>query len=130
MEYDIEVKYDSLCAAALTNIYTLTKEHNTISMKNFNWDNDEHKFIFCLILSCYGVLQEKIITIDDTIKHRNFLNKKYKGRFPKIEKTTSKMPYAFDVNELLEYMRKSACELCGDSFNFGEIYYKYYAEEN
>ena len=128
MENDIFVKYDSLCMATLTNVYTLTKEHNAIHLKGFDWSNDEHKFFFCVLVSCHGVL-EKPISVDASWLTRRGLQKKYGDIIGKVGKTPKNSAIAIDVQEVLEYMRQNACEICGESFRFGDIYHAYYKGE-
>lgn len=125
MENDIFVKYDSICATTLMNILALTKEHKEIQLKGFDWSSDEHKFFFCVLVSCYGVL-EKPISIDVSRFRRRKLQKKYGGTIGKISRTPKDSVIAIDVQEILECMRQNACEICGDSFRFGDIYHAYY----
>lgn len=124
---DIAVKYDSVCMMALINIYTLTKDHTNIDLINFNWNNDEHKFIFAVIVATQNTLGDKPIYVDAPWYVRNYLNKKYKKTVGAIKKVSRKNEYGVNVQELLDFMRGGAKEIVGPNFNFGDIYHAYYA---
>lgn len=123
---DIAVKYDSVCMMALINIYTLTKDHANIDLINFNWNDDEHKFIFAVIVATQSTLGDKPIYIDAPWYIRNYLNKKYKKAVGAIKKVPRKNEYGVNVQELLDFMRGGAKEIVGPNFNFGDIYHAYY----
>ena len=48
MENDLQVKYDSLCYATYLNVQEKTKGAEDIVLKNFHYDNKEHKFVLFL----------------------------------------------------------------------------------
>jgi hypothetical protein len=124
---DIAVKYDSVCMMALINIYTLTKDHANIDLINFNWNNDEHKFVFAVIVATQSTLGDKPIYVDVPWYVRNYLNKKYKKVVGAIKKVPRKNEDGVNVQELLDIMRGGAKEIVGPNFNFGDIYHAYYA---
>jgi hypothetical protein len=124
---DIAVKYDSVCMMALINIYTLTKDQASIDLVNFNWNNDEHKFVFAVIVATQSTLGDKPIYVDVPWYVRNYLNKKYKKVVGAIKKVPRKNEDGVNVQELLDFMRGGAKEIVGSNFNFGDIYHAYYA---
>ena len=47
--------------------------------------------------------------------------------FSKVRKMNNKSEKYVDIPELLEYMRGTACDVCGEDFTFGDIYDEYYS---
>jgi hypothetical protein len=129
MENDIKVNYDALCYATFLNIGHLTKEADRIAFINFDTTNKEHLFVLAVTMACWNILGEKEVAIDQNLFRRAKLNKKYKNTC-KIAETKKDELHVVDVDELLEFMRGSACQSLGDEFTFGEIYDAYYAEES
>ena len=125
MENDLYVKYDSLCYATFLNLKYLSEGVNYIYLKNFEYDNKEHQFIIAIANACFNILGEKDLLVDLNIFQRKGLEKKYKS-FNVIRKPRGNPEKIVDVPELLEYMRGAACDLCGTSFTFGDIYDAYY----
>ena len=125
MDNDIRVQYDAICYATFLNIKTLIGKAERIAFRNFQYGNKEHQFILAVTMACWNILGEKQVAIDDNIFARITLNKKYKN-LGGIKKTT-KDELSIDVDEILEYMRGAACEICGDQFTFGDIYDAYYS---
>ena len=125
MDNDIRVQYDALCYATFVNIRTLTSKAERIAFRNFKYGNKEHQFILAVTMACWNILGEKQVAIDDNMFARATLSKKYKSLGG--VKKTNKDELSIDVDEILEYMRGAACEVCGDQFTFGDIYDAYYS---
>lgn len=125
---DLEVQYDSICLATMYNIKTMTSGADAIVFRNFDGANKEHLFVIAVTMSCWNVLGERKVLIDGGLFARARLNKKYKD-ISKIGKSTGKEQTFVDVNELLEFMRGHACQICGEDFTFGKIYDKYYSNK-
>ena len=126
MENDLQVKYDSLCYATFLNIRHLTKDESRIVLKNVDWKNMEHRFIIHIINACYSLLGEKDVAIDVGPLVRKSISRVCRS-FGKVKKILPTDEKFVDVPELLEYMRGTACELCGTEFTFGDIYKEYYS---
>lgn len=128
MENDIFVKYDSLCYATLVNIKTKTTDASRIVLRNFNWKDDEHKFVVAIINACYGVLGERTVAIETGPMTRGTIARKFSS-LGKIRKPRPDEDKFVDVAEMLEFMRPSAVSLCGEDFSFANIYKAYYERE-
>lgn len=126
MENDIRVKYDSLCYATMINIKTKTRGAERIVFRNFHYNNKEHQFVMSVAMACWNILGEKDVAVDDGIFARRALSKRYKHTC-KIGKAKEEETIFVDVEEMLEFMRGPACDLCGDQFTFGDIYDAYYS---
>lgn len=126
MENDLHVIYDSLCYATFANIRHLTKDSKRIVLRNFNWRDEDHKFIIAVINACYSLLEEKEVAIDDNALVRKAIEKQFKS-IGKIRRAKKSDNVFVDVEELLEYMYPTAIELCGLVFTFSDIYKEYYA---
>lgn len=126
MKEELRLEYDSLCYATMVNIHTKSLGADRIVLRNFHYDNKEHQFVLAVTMACWNILGEKEIAIDDNMFARKMLNKKYKN-ICKIGKATEEETKYVDVEELLEFMRPHAIEICGDGFTFGDIYDAYYS---
>lgn len=129
MEKDVRVNYDSICYATFINLKTKTSGANRIAFKNFDYKNDEHKFVLSVATACWNILGAKNIAIDSGFFTRKKLGWKYR-KLCKIEKTKKDEKVVVDIQELLEFMRGAACALCGINFSFADIYNEYYNERN
>lgn len=124
MEDVLQVKYDSICYITFKNIHFLTDGANRIVLKNFDWQNKEHKFVVAIINACYGLLDNRKVAIDVSPLTRGAIARKYPafGRVGKPRKDETKF---VDVPDLLEKMRRYANESCG--VEFSDIYDAYYS---
>lgn len=127
MENDLRIKYDCICYKTFLNLRYLTEDAKCIVLKNFDYHDDEHQFILAIVAACSGLLGDKEVAIDVNIFYRKSLTKKYPN-LGKIKRVTGKEKKVVDVPELLEFMRPSAVELCGEWFLFDDIYREYYEE--
>ena len=129
MRNNVEVNYDALCYAAMINIKTKTAGAERIVFRNFHYNNKEHLFVMAITMACWNILGEREVAIDDGLFSRIKLNRRYK-RTCKIGKAKKIEEIFVDVEELLEFMRGPACEVCGNEFTFGDIYDAYYARKD
>lgn len=125
---DIRVQYDALAWATYVNIDIKTSGTDKIVFHNFDGNNKEHLYVMAVVMSCWNVLGEKAVYIDDNVFVRARLSRRYKN-ICKVGKATGEEENYIDINELLDFMRDTACQMCGPEFTFGDIYDKYYAEE-
>ena len=122
----LDVKYDAICYAALQNIAYKTKGAERIVLRNFYYNNEEHLFVIGLIMSCWSILGERTVAIDDGMFARYALTKKYK-QITKVEKAKDNEDVYVDVDDMLEFMRPYAESLCGETFLYSDIYDAYYS---
>ena len=127
MENDLRVKYDSICYKTFLNVRYLTEGADCIVLKNFDYNDDEHRFVLAVVVACSSILGNRDLAIDINLFQRKLIAKKY-PTIGKIKKVTGKENKVVDVPELLDFMRPSAMELCGEYFTFDDIYNEYYAE--
>ena len=126
MENDLQVKYDSLCYATYLNVQHKTKDAEDIVLKNFHYNNKEHKFVLAVIMACRSILGDRKVVVDDNLWARMKMAQKYHSAIYVVKNNVDNQPYV-DVEDMLEFMRGSACELCGPEFTFGDIYDAYYS---
>ena len=126
MENDLQVKYDSLCYATYINVQDKTKGAEDIVLKNFHYDNKEHKFVLAVIMACRSILGDRKVIVDDNLWARMKMAHKYHSAVYVVKNNVGDQPYV-DVEDMLEFMRGAACELCGSDFTFGDIYDAYYS---
>lgn len=125
MHNDIQINYDALCYATMINVKTKSAGADRIVFRNFHYGNKEHQFVLAVTMACWNILGEREVAIDDNMFSRAMLNKRYK-RTCKIGKARKDEDKYIDIEELLEFMRGPACQVCGDQFTFGDIYDAYY----
>ena len=124
---DLQIKYDSLCYYIFNAVRNLSHGADSINLKNFDGRNEEHLLVLAVTAACAGVLGDKVVTIDGPMGLRRRLAAKHKKS---IEIKKNQGGYEqIDVQEILDGLRGWACELCGPEFTFGDIYRKYYCEE-
>lgn len=126
MRDELQLRYDSLCYATMINIKTKTSGAKRIVFRNFRSENKEHLFVMAVTMACWNILGEREIAIDDSLIARAKLSNKYKN-VCSIKKARNNEQIFIDVEEMLEFMRGTACELCGPEFTFGDIYDAYYS---
>ena len=126
MENDLQVKYDSLCYTTFLNIRHLTKDADRIALKGVDWKNLEHRFVVHIVNACYNILGARDVVMDAGPLTRSTIARACRS-FGKVRKIREDETIFVDVPELLEFMRGTACELCGTEFTFGDIYNEYYS---
>ena len=120
--------YDEICGATFVNLYTMSKETNTIILAPFNPRNKEHLFVL-------GVAQGLASAKDMKIKlltSKFWLRKLNKGidKENRMEKANGKdIMFAIDPDRLLTFMRPAAKECCGEDFTFADICDEFYSRK-
>lgn len=116
-----EKKYDEICGVTYVNIFTLTKNEQSIVISPFNPKNSEHLFILHVAKGVAAVTGKTVY-----VKTNRFqlwkLNRKINKdcRFKKLNKKN--IDKAIEPDKLINFMKKFAKGLCGEDFNFGQIY--------
>lgn len=129
---ELERKYNQICEAALVKIYVKTQdlvdtEDGVVPLKNFNFRNDEHKFILGVARALGGIRGTQV-AVDTNFIRLWWENRKIKVENSKLLKYKKEYnEYAADPEEILAELRPWAEELCGCGFTFDDIYYEFYA---
>lgn len=114
---EIYDKMDEISQIALINIYTLSKNENTINLRNLDVNNKEHLFLF-KIADILGMTIEKELTVDCGFWQRMKLKKIVKR---KIKKEI--LENGINTPEVLDFMRPRLKELFPDgNTDFGMVY--------
>ena len=120
--------YDEICGATFVNLYTMSKEINTIILAPFNPRNKEHLFVL-------GVAQGLASAKDMKIKlltNGFWLRKLNKGidKENRMKKANGKdIMFAIDPDKLLAFMYPAAKASCGEDFTFGDICDEFYSRK-
>jgi hypothetical protein len=114
--------YDEICGAAFVNLFTLSKDSETITFCNFNPKNEEHLFVLGVARGLAGSFGKKVAL--DISKFQLWKLNRGIDKDCRLVRATTKV--GINPNELLEFMRPKAMEACGKDFTFAEIYNKYY----
>ena len=118
-------KYDEICGAAFVNLFTLSKDSDTIAFRGFNPKNKEHLFVLGVAKGLAGSLGKKVAL--DVSKFQLWkLNRGIDKDCRLISVNGKETIYSVDPEELLAFMRPKAVEACGENFTFADIYNQYY----
>lgn len=118
-------KYDEICGAAFVNLFTLSKDSDTIAFRGFNPKNKEHLFVLGVAKGLAGSLGKKVAL--DVSKFQLWkLNRGIDKDCRLILVDGKEAIYSIDPEELLAFMRPKAVEACGENFTFADIYNQYY----
>lgn len=118
-------KYDEICGAAFVNLFTLSKDSNTIAFRGFNPKSEEHLFILGVAKGLAGSLGKKVAL--DVNKFQLWkLNRGIDKDCRLISVDGKEAIYSIYPEELLAFMRPKAVEACGEDFTFADIYNEYY----
>jgi hypothetical protein len=118
-------KYDEICGAAFVNLFTLSKDSDTIAFRGFNPKNKEHLFVLGVARGLAGSLGKKVAL--DVNKFQLWkLNRGIDKDCRLILIDGKEAIYSIDPEELLAFMRPKAVEACGEDFTFADIYNAYY----
>lgn len=125
MDSELQMRYDSLCYATMLNVRTKTSGAERIVLRNFDYKNKEHKFVLAVVMACWNILGGREVAVDAPAFTRASINRRYK-KTCKVKAAKDTEDVFVDVVDMLEFMRGSACALCGEDFTFGQIYDTYY----
>jgi hypothetical protein len=118
-------KYDEICGAAFVNLFTLSKDSDTIAFRGFNPKNKEHLFVLGVAKGLAGSLGKKVAL--DVNKFQLWkLNRGIDKDCRLISVNGKEAIYSIDPEELLAFMRPRAVSACGKDFTFADIYNEYY----
>lgn len=121
-------KYDEIAGAAYVNLYTLSKNSDTIAIAPFDPKNEEHLFLLGVAKGLSAVVS-KPICLDVSRFQLWKLNWRVKKE-SKIQRMDGKEAiYAINPDQLLDFMRQEAIEYCGDDFTFADIYKAFYSRK-
>ncbi len=117
--------YDEICGAAFVNLFTLSKDSETIDFRFFDPTDEEHLFLLGVAKGLAGSLGKKVAL--DVSKFQ--LWKLNRGidkdcRIIQLDKTHTASTIHPDM--VLDFMRPKAVEACGEDFTFADIYNQYY----
>lgn len=128
MSDELKNKYDTICYCIFNGVDNLSDGAKRIALKNVDHTNVEHEFVIALIASCSGVLGNRDLAIDGSIRARNSWARQYKKAI-RVKKLEDWDTNVIDINELLDGLRPYAKELCGENFLYSDIYYEYYCNK-
>lgn len=120
-------KYDMAVGTLMLNLYSLSKNSESIILSNIDRNNKEHLLVLRTALIAKDIYNRQVLL------HTNLWNwivlnwrmRKLTHRVPR-EKSTDML---IDVNEVLDFMRPTFVELIGEDFNFGHVYDAFYKGE-
>ena len=120
-------KYDIAVGTLMLNLYSLSKNSESIILSNIDRNNKEHLLVLRTALIAKDIYNRQVLL------HTNLWNwivlnwrmRKLTHKVPR-EKSTDML---IDVNEVLDFMRPTFVELIGEDFNFGHVYDAFYKGE-
>lgn len=126
-----ERKFDKICGITLTNIFTLTKNCETIPVRDIDINNKEHLYVLHVALGLAGVVEKKV-SVNGSKFFLWRLNKKLglKKDFRIIPMSMKDTMYSVSPDMLNKDMRLAAAEIMSKAaFDFGEIYDEFYSKK-
>ena len=123
-----EKNYDKLCGITLTNIFTLTKNCDTIPFRSIDIKNKEHLYALCVGFSLAGVVGKKVSVSAKrrTIRKLNRLLGIKDKDCRIISMPVRDTMYSIDPQMLVDDLRDEGKKLCGEDFTFADIYNEFY----
>ena len=123
-----EKNYDKLCGITLTNLFTLSKNNETISFINLDIKNKEHLYVLAVGIALADVVN-KSVSIFAPKRTIRKLNKQF-GRKTKETKIISPpkkdIKYAISPQKIVDDLRDEGKRLCGEDFTFVDIFNEFY----
>lgn len=117
--------YDEICGAAFVNLFTLSKDNETIAFRFFNPKDEEHLFLLGVAKGLAGSLGKKV-SLDVNKFQLWKLNRGIDKDCRMIPLNKAEESSAIHPDMVLDFMRAKAVEACGEDFTFADIYHQYY----
>jgi hypothetical protein len=117
--------YDEICGAAFVNLFTLSKDNETIAFRFFNPKDEEHLFLLGVAKGLAGSLGKKV-SLDVNKFQLWKLNRGIDKDCRMISLNKAEESGAIHPDMVLDFMRAKAVEACGEDFTFADIYHQYY----
>ena len=118
-------EYDGLIGLTMLNIYSMSKEEQTIRLCDFDRKNKEHLFILRIAYFARD-LYHYPIEIDGSWWDLFCLNWKNRKGFNKVKRIKERFNFNISVPNLLDLMRSDGISRIGEDFSFADIYEEYY----
>lgn len=117
--------YDEICGAAFVNLFTLSKDSETIAFRFFDPKDEEHLFLLGVAKGLAGSLGKKV-SLDVNKFQLWKLNRGIDKDCRMIPLNKTEEDGAIHPDMVLDFMRAKAVEACGEDFTFADIYNQYY----
>ena len=117
--------YDEICGAAFVNLFTLSKDSETIAFRFFDPKDEEHLFLLGVAKGLAGSLGKKV-SLDVNKFQLWKLNRGIDKDCRMISLNKTEENSAIHPDTVLDFMRAKAVEACGEDFTFADIYQQYY----
>lgn len=130
LQKQMELNYDAICYRVLVSLYRRAKptqeNGNIIALKNFDFGNEEHLFVLAIARALSGVIEGQVSVKTNPIRFW-YENSKIKVEGSKLVKYKKEFEKnAIEPDEVLTEFREMAENLCGEDFDFSDIYDEYY----
>lgn len=120
-------KYDEICGAMFVNLYTRSKNEETIDLANFNPKNQEHLFVLGVARGLAGAYGKKVRV--DVSRWQLWKLNFGLDKDCRTLRFNSKEGIVIDTQGILDFMRKQAVDSTGDNLIFCAIYNEFYAKK-
>ena len=118
-----EKAYNKVCAMTFSQIYMLSKDSEVIAFKNVDLNNQEHLYVLHVAIGLGGAINKEIVAEGSKFFIARLNRKMGLKKECKIKPFNKNNPPLGMIPEMLnDELRKSAKELCGPLFTFGEIH--------
>jgi hypothetical protein len=116
--------YDEICGAMFVNLYTRSKDWETIDLASFDPKNEEHLFVLGVARGLGGAFSKKV-RIDVSRWQLWKLNRGI-DKDCRIERFNNQEGVAIDVPSILDFMREQAVKATNNIAVFRSIDHEFY----
>lgn len=120
-------QFDEICGIAFVNLFTRSKNSETIDLAGFDPKNEEHLFLLGVAKGLGGAYNKKV-RVDVSLWQLWKLNRGL-DKDCRLERFDSSKGVAIETSTLLNFMRKDAVQATGNYGIFACIYREFYARK-
>ena len=124
-EQELKV-FDEICGAMFVNLYSRSKNHETIDLAEFDPKNEEHLFLLGVAKGLGGAYHKKVRV--DVNRWQLWKLNRGLDKDCRLEWFDSNRGIAIHVPSMLDFMRKDAVKATNNYAVFASIYREFYAK--
>ena len=116
--------YDEICGAMFVNLYTRSKDWETIDLASFDPKNEEHLFVLGVARGLGGAFGKRVRV--DVSRWQLWKLNRGLDKDCRTERFDSQKGIAIDVPGILNFMREQAVKATNNRMVFRSIYHEFY----
>lgn len=116
--------YDEICGAMFVNLYTRSKDWETIDLTSFDPKNEEHLFVLGVARGLGGAFNKKVRV--DVSRWQLWKLNRGLDKDCRAERFDNQEGIAINVPSILDFMREQAVKATNNRLVFHSIYREFY----